>query len=189
MMKLVFLCAVVFILPNIVEAQSIIDLERLPAIQEIDLKEVPGLPDDTLKPIYYGDRERHPGSTFGYITEPADSLKLLGCRGDFNNDGTTDYTLYIRDTRNNQDRLVAFVTGKDSVYPLSDWNKPLNAIAEETPYSRGLSTVKCRKMPKTGEVTILYGEKVKMNGDMITYGWYSYLWNGEDGFKEILTSD
>jgi len=186
-MKKCIILSAAFILISVqtFNGQSLVDLERLPVLQAADLEQIPGIPSDTLKPIYYGGE--FPGNA--YITEPSENLKLLGCRGDFDNDGTADYSLYIRDTRNNQDRLMAYITGKDKMYPLNDWHKALNIVAEENPYSRGLSTVKCRKMPKTREVTILYGKKIPMKGDMITYGWYSYLWNGENGFREILTSD
>ena len=186
MRNYIILCAAIILISSQnLKGQSIVDLERLPVLQEADLDQIPGIPGDTLKPIYRGGN--FPDSA--YVTEPSENRKLLGCEGDFDNDGATDYALYIRDTRNKLDQLMAYITGKDKIYMLNDWHKPLNVIAEKNPYSRSLSTVKCRKMPSTGEVTILYGKKIPMRGDMITYGWYSYLWNGDEGFREIITSD
>lgn len=47
----------------------------------------------------------------------------------------------------------------------------------------------CYKKSDTGKFTGLQEMENDMPGDLIRFGWYSYVWNGKNGFKEIITSD
>ncbi|MDX1671692.1 MAG: hypothetical protein R3211_05075 [Balneolaceae bacterium] len=139
---------------------------------------------DSLKPVYYAESE-------GYTTDPPASANLegYGCKGDFNSDSVTDYALVVRNTRLNMDQLVADVSGYDSLFTLDTFTS-LKEQAEKAPYSRILNPPRCYKRSKSGRFIGIYEQEYEMPGDMIRFGWYSYLWNTENrGFKQIITSD
>lgn len=165
-------------------AQSIPELNKNPILNsgEIDsLSQISVL--GKLKPVLYSENK-------GFITDLSlhNELQVYGCKGDFNNDKIIDYALILRDPIKTQDKLSVLITGLDTLYTL-DTFPTLSEISENDPYSSSLSPPKCYEQSESGTFEGLYGKVHEMPGDLIRYGWYSYVWNNKNGFLEILTSD
>jgi len=184
--KKIVLCLflVLFSVAIITFAQSIPELHRNPDIKPENLDNLPLLNKaDSLKPVFYSEEA-------GYTTDPAASSirKLYGCTGDFNDDENTDYALVVNNAGMEQDQLVVFITAADTLFVLQSFT-PLKEITEKNPFSRMLNAPVCYKKSDSGKFVGLEEMEYDMPGDLIRFGWYSWVWDDEDGFKEIITSD
>jgi hypothetical protein len=102
-----------------------------------------------------------------------------GCYGDFNADGARDYVLLLASAADRKKtELVAFVHTRDGYRAM-----PLGQGVIDDGY-----IPRCIRRPQDGVFHALEAQEFHVVGDVITYGWYSYLWE-KDGFREILTSD
>lgn len=165
-------------------AQTFTELHKKLDIKQDDLDNIPLLiTSDSLKPIFYTQQE-------GYTTNPATptTTKLYGCKADFNDDEKTDYAIVVNNIRIKQDQLVAFITERDTIFALQTF-KPLKEIAREKPTSNLLEAPTCYEKSNTGKFVGLEKVEYDMPGDLIRFGWYSWIWDRKNGFKEIVTSD
>lgn len=180
---IVYVFVVLFSAANIAFAQSIPELDRNPDIKPEELDNISLLSmADSLKPVFWSEEVK-------YTTDPsASAIRMVyGCTGDFNNDGNTDYALVVNNTQIERDQLVV-ITAADTHFVLQSFT-PLKEIVEKNPFSRMLGAPRCYKKSETGKFTGLEEMEYNMPGDLIRFGWYSWVWDGENGFKEIVTSD
>ena len=103
-----------------------------------------------------------------------------GCYGDINGDGARDYVLLLTsagDERRTQ--LKAFIHTGDGYRVVS--------LGQGGVIDSGYIP-RCIRRPPDGIFHFLEDGEVKVVGDLITYGWYTYFWENDD-LREILTSD
>lgn len=177
-----------FIEPS--HAQFYTELESNAGLTIGDLKQIPQiLNSDSLNVIYYKSKDGYPGWYIGYTTEPLEDGKILGCKGDFNWDGLTDYAIYVRNLVRQQDQPRVYVTGIDSHFVLNQWHETYKKILEEYPY--GGEKLECFEKSDTGVFwSNEFKDEVEMHGDVINLSWYTFVWDPvQNKFKKVLTSD
>lgn len=167
-------------------AQSFPDLQKNPLLTASELDSLAKIIKlDNLKPVYYTTVEG-----YRYTTDPPNfsDFKGYGCKGDFNNDDIADYALMLRNLRKNTDKLIVFITGSDTSYTLGSY-PAFKKISDYPPAFRTIGPPICYKKSASGKFISLYGMENEMPGDLIRFNWYSFVWNKENGFTKILTSD
>jgi hypothetical protein len=112
---------------------------------------------------------------------------VAGCRGDFDGDGKRDYVVLLRRRTDGVRLAYAFLArgGSFQVVEVGLYGEP---PAWSGPY--------CSPKPRSGifEAPDFEetggGEKVRVVGDLITMGWFTYYWRPDlKRFEAILTTD
>lgn len=117
---------------------------------------------------------------FEFADEKQPGALVAGCAGDFDGDGVRDYVVLLRRAADGALLAHAFVARGDSfqMFELgradgSGWTGP-----------------SCTARPPSGIFEYLEDGKLRVSGDLVTVGWYTYYWRPDlKRFDAILTSD
>lgn len=150
------------------------------------------LPDGKrYKPVYMEKREVHVKPELCPFTYPLDVFQLhlkrdprfllAGCYGDVNSDGKRDYVLLLRHIADDRIQLHVFIHTPGGYRDI-----PLQTPAALKDYEQDIPH--CIRKPPDGIFRGFDEDKFTVTGDVISYGWFSYYWEG-NGLKEIITRD
>jgi hypothetical protein len=142
-------------------------------------------------PVYMEKRAFHEKSELCRMVSTLDVFQLhlkkqntfllAGCHADFNSDGKRDYALLLRNIADDTIQLHVFIHATDGYRDI-----PLQTPKALQDFEQPIPV--CIRKPPDGIFHGFDQDTFAVTGDLVSYGWYAYYWEG-NGLKEIITTD